>query len=219
MDRSYAFLRSPAEIAKSAILFLVLAVFSAGCTYTVAVTDNVAAYSMPLIQGTPKVILSDLSDNRSDRKTLGQIGGLTVADSSTPMNVILTNRIATRLRDEGFNVQKANLTKPGDPAELAHLMASSNGTVFLSGGLNSFYVSSFDAVMETGKGSVHFYIDVFDERGSAIFNGKYSAYAEHWIGLTGQFGTDKLVEMSVKSSVDDLFNDRRFRELLNKIKK
>ena len=98
-------------------------------------------------------------------------------------------------------------------------MTSSSGNAFLSGGLNSFYVSSFDAVMETGKGSMNFYIDVFDEAGRAIFNGKYSAYAEHWIGLTGQYGTEKLIEMSVQAGLNDLFSDRRFRELLNKIKK
>jgi hypothetical protein len=135
------------------------------------------------------------------------------------MNVILTNRIASRLRDEGFNVQKTNLARPGDTPELQLVMASNSGNIFLSGGLNTFYVSSFDAIMETGKGTVNFYIDVFDAAANAIFNGKYSSYAEHWIGLAGQSGSEKLIEMSVQASVDDLFSDRRFRELLNQIKK
>jgi hypothetical protein len=73
--------------------------------------------------------------------------------------------------------------------------------------------------MEMGKGTVNFYINVLDDAGRAIFNGNYSANAEHWIGLTGQCGNEKLIEMSVRASVDDLFSDRRFRESLNKIKK
>ncbi len=201
----------------SLALCLTIAVYLVACTQTVALTDNVAAYSMPLIQGAPKVILSDLADNRSDKETLGQVGALILGEASTPINVILTNRIATRLRDEGFNVQKTNLTKPGDAKELEYLMASTGGNVFLSGGLNTFYVSSFDAIMETGKGAVNFYVDVSDNAENAIFNGKYSASAEHWSGLTGRSGSEKLIEMSVQG-VDDLFSDRQFRELLNKIK-
>ena len=219
MNRLWALVSSLNKRANVVALCLIPAVYVAACTHTVALTDNVAAYSMPLIQGAPKMILSDLSDNRSDKKTLGQVGGLTLAEGNIPMNVILTNRIAARLRDEGFNVQKTNLTKPGDTAELGYLMASSSGNVFLSGGLSSFYVSSFDAIMETGKGSMNFYIDVFNEAGHAVFNGKYSAYAQHWIGLSGQYGTEKLIEMSMQAGLDDLFSDRRFRELLNKIKK
>jgi hypothetical protein len=174
---------------------------------------------MPPIQGAPKIILSDLSDNRSDKKTLGQVGGLTLVESDTSINVILTNRIASRLRDEGFNIQKTNLSKPADMGELKELLKSSNGNVSLSGGVNNFYISSFDAIMETGKGTVNIFIDVFDNNGNAIFNGKYSAYAEHWIGLTGQFGSEKLIEMTVQASVDELFRDSRFKDLLAKVGK
>lgn len=202
----------------SIALCLTIAVYITACTRTMAVTDNVAAYSMPLIQGAPKIILSDLADNRTDKKALGQVGALTLGEAETPINVILTNRIATRLRDEGFNVQKTNLTNPGNAKELDYVIASSSGNAFLSGGLNTFYVSSFDAIMETGKGAVDFYIDVLDKSGNAIFNGKYSASAEHWIGLTGRSGSQKLIEMTVQAAVDDLFNDTNFKELLNKLK-
>ena len=100
---------------------LTIAVHLTACTRTVALTDNVAAYSMPLIQGAPKIIVSELADNRSDKKALGQVGALTLGEADTAINVILTNRIATRLRGEGFNVQKTNLTKPGDAKELEYL--------------------------------------------------------------------------------------------------
>ncbi len=199
--------------------WLVTIIGVSGCTHTVALKDSVAVYAMPLIQGAPKIILSDVLDNRSDKKTLGQVGGLTLAESDTPINVILTNRIASRLRDEGFNIQKTNLTKPGDIGELKNLLKSSSGNVFLSGGLSNFFMSSFDAILETGKGNVTFYIDAFDNNGHAIFNGRYSAYAEHWIGLTGQFGSEKLIEMSLEASVDELFKDSKFKDLFVRVRK
>ena len=219
MDRfSACFCSLNGRVVIIALCFVLAAYFTA-CTHTVALTDNVAAYSMPLIQGAPKVILSDFLDNRTDKKNLGQIGGLSLTESEIAMNVILTNRIASKLRDEGFNVTKTNIGKPGNTQELQSVMTSNSGNVFLSGGLNTFYVSSFDAIMETGKGTVNYYVDVFDAAGNAVFNGKYSSYAEHWIGLSGQFGSEKLIEKSLQASVDDLFSDRRFRDLLNNIKK
>jgi hypothetical protein len=176
------------------------------------------AYSMPMIRDVPKIILADLSDNRLDKKTLGQVGLLILGEGDPTVNVILTNRIAKRLRDEGFNVQKTNLTDPANAKELDYVMLSSSGNAYLSGGVNTFYVSSFDAIMETGKGAIDFYIDVLDKSGNAIYDGKYSASAEHWIGLGGLSGTQKLIEMTVQAAVEDLFNDTNFEELLNKMK-
>ena len=52
-----------------------------------------------------------------------------------------------------------------------------------------------------------------------IFDKNYSGYAENWIGLTGQFGAEKLIEQSIQASVDELFKDQEFKNLLEKIKK
>jgi len=167
---------------------------------------------------TSKIILADLNDNRADKKMVGRVGALDLT-SQTAINIVLTNRIASKLRDEGFNVQKANLTKPMDKGEIAEILKFNSGKVFLSGGLDNFFIVSFDAIIEKGKGTATFYIKIFDKDGNVIFNKNYVGYAENWIGLTGQFGCEKLIEQSIQTSVDEVFKDQEFRNLLEKIKK
>ena len=194
-----------------------LAVAVSGCAYNAKIIDTGNVYSMPMIQGAPKIILADLNDNRADKKMVGRVGALDLT-SQTAINVVLTNRIASKLRDEGFNVQKANLSKPMDKSEMVEILKSNSGKAFLSGGLDNFFIASFDAVMEKGKGTATFYVKVFDKNGNAIFNKNYSGYAENWIGLTGQFGCEKLIEQSIQASIDEVFKDQEFRNLLEKIK-
>jgi len=200
-----------------AILMVVVS-FVSGCAYSAKILDKSDVYNMPMIQGAPKIILTDLNDNRADKKMVGRVGALDLT-SQTAINIVLTNRIASRLREEGFNVQKANLSKPMDRSEMIEILRSNTGKAFLSGGLDNFFIASFDAVMEKGKGTATFYIKVFDKDGNAIFNKNYSGYAENWIGLTGQFGCEKLIEQSIQASVDELFKDQDFKNLLEKIKR
>lgn len=199
------------------ILFVLLAVAVSGCAYSAKMIDKSDVYSMPMIQGAPKIILADITDNRADKRLVGRVGALDLT-SQTAVNVVLTNRIASKLRDEGFNVQKVNLSKPMDKGELVEALKNNSGNAFLSGGLDNFFIASFDAVMEKGKGTATFYIKVFDKAGNNIFNKSYAGYAENWIGLTGQFGCEKLIEQSIQASVDELFKDPDFRRLLDKIK-
>ena len=202
------------------LLVMIVATVSliSGCAYNAKIIDTTNAYSMPMISGAPKIILADLNDNREDKKIVGRVGALGLT-SQTTINTVLTNRIASKLRDGGFNVQKVNLSKSMDKNEIIEILNSNNGKAFLSGGLDSFFIASFDAVMEKGKGTVNFSIKVFDKNGAAIFDKKYSANAENWIGLTGQFGCEKLIEQSMQASVDELFIDDRFKNILEKIKK
>lgn len=200
------------------IVLVLLAVAVSGCAYNAKIIDKSDVYNMPMIQGAPKIILADLNDNRTDKKTVGQISAL-VLTSQTAISAVLTNRIATRLREEGFNVQKVNLSKSMDKGEMLEVLKSNSGRAFLSGGLDNFFIASFDAVMEKAKGTATFYIKSFDKDGNAIFDKNYSAYAESWIGLTGQFGAEKLIEQSIQASVDELFKDQEFKNLLEKIRK
>lgn len=200
------------------VVLVLLAVAVSGCAFNATILDKSDVYNMPMIQGAPKIILADLNDNRVDKKTVGQISAL-VLTSQTPISSILTNRIATRLREEGFNVQKVNLSKSMDKAEMLEALKSNSGRAFLSGGLDNFFIASFDAVMEKSKGTATFYIKAFDKDGNVIFNKNYSGYAENWIGLTGQSGAEKLIEQSIQASVDELFKDQDFRNLLENIKK
>ena len=206
---------------KKSNVFIVLVLFAiavSGCAFNAKIIDTANVYNLPMIQGAPKIILADLNDNRVDKKTVGQISAL-VLKSETPISTILTNRIATRLRDEGFNVQKVNLSKSMDKGEMLEVLKSNSGRAFISGGLDNFFIASFDAVMEKAKGTATFYIKAFDKDGNVIFNKNYSGYAENWIGLTGQFGAEKLIEESIQASVDEVFKDQDFRSLLEKIKK
>lgn len=206
---------------KRSAIFIILVLLTAvvsGCAFNATILDKSDVYNMPMIQGAPKIILADLNDNRVDKKTVGQISAL-VLTSQTPISSILTNRIATRLREEGFNVQKVNLSKSMDKGEMLEVLKSNNGRAFLSGGLDNFFIASFDAVMEKAKGTATFYIKAFDKDGNVIFDKNYSGYAENWIGLTGQAGAEKLIEQSIQASVDELFKDQDFKNLLEKIKK
>ncbi len=198
------------------VIFLAIAI--SGCAYTANIKDTVDIYRAPAIQGAPKIILADLNDNRADKNAVGRVGALDLK-SNTAINIVLTNRIASRLRDEGFNVQKSNLTKPMDKNEMIEALKNDNGNAFLSGGLDNFFIASFDAIMEKGKGKATFYIKIFDKDGNSIFNKSYSGYAENWIGATGQFGCEKLIEQCIQDSVDEVFKDEEFRGALAKIKK
>lgn len=200
------------------VALAVIVSFISGCAYSAKIIDTGNVYSLPMIPGAPKIILADFGDNRGDKRLIGRVGALDLT-SQTAVNVILTNRVASRLRDEGFNVQKAKLEKVMDKKEFMDVLRNNNAAAFLSGGLDNFFIASFDAIMEKGKGTTSFYVKVFDKDGNNIFNKTYSGYAENWIGLTGQFGCEKLIEQSVQASVDELFKDSEFRDLLEKIKK
>lgn len=202
---------------KLVVLFSVAFLVSGCATYSARIKDTSDVYSMPTIEDAPKVIVSDLSDNRDDKKKLGTVGALNLT-SDTAINVILTNRIASRLREAGFNVEKINLSDSEDDNEVSETLSANNGKILLTGTLDSFSVSSFDAIMETGKGTVNFYIKVVDENGNVIFSKNYSGYAENYIGLTVQFGCEKLIEQSVQASVDNLFEDREFKAALSRVK-
>jgi len=49
------------------VIFAVVVSFLSGCSYNAKVLDNSNVYSMPMIQGTSKIILADLNDNRADK--------------------------------------------------------------------------------------------------------------------------------------------------------
>lgn len=179
------------------IVLAVAVSFVSGCAYNAKILDTGNVYSMPMIQGTPKIILVDLTDNRADKRLVGRVGGVNLT-SQTAVNVILTNRIASKLRDEGFNVQKVSFLKPMDKGEIVEILKSNSGKAFLSGRLDDFFIASFDPILEKGNGAATFYVNVFDKDGNAIFNKNYSGHAENWIGLTGPYGCEKLIEQNMQ---------------------
>jgi len=200
------------------VLLALLSFFIAGCvTHVAKVNDMSDIYHRAMIKGAPKILVADLTDNRTDKKKLGTVGALNIT-SQTEINTVLTNRIAARLKDEGFNIQKVYIVNVADNKEIIEALNYNNGKVLISGELNNFSIASFDAVLEKARCIVIFYIKIFDKNGKAIFSRKFSASAKNWIGLTGPFGTEKLIEQSINASVDALFGDREFSSALEKIK-
>lgn len=198
---------------------LALSISISGCaTYSANISDMSTIYNKPAIAGAPKILIADINDTRPDKTKLGTVGALNIS-SKAPINVILTNKIAARLQDEGFNIQKIDAASLSDKGKLTEILNSSNGAMCLSGGLGNFFIASFDALMEKAKNTVTFYIKVYDKAGNTLFDKNYSVYAENWIGLTGGSGCEKLIDMSLQASVDELFKDNDFKSVLATIKK
>ena len=174
-------------------------------------------YGAPLITGAPKIVVTDLNDERVDKKKVGLISMLSL-ESKTPINVVLTDRIAARLRDEGFNVHKIKIEAPLSGAEIAQTLSLQKGRLLLSGGLDDFFVASSDAVLEKAHGHSAFHLKIHDRRGKVVFKKNYSGIAEHWIGLTGQWGSEKVLEDTLQSSVNEVFKDEEFEGFLAKLR-
>lgn len=203
---------------KNAVAFvtvLIGALVLTGCATTVNIDDNAKVYSMPEITGASTIVIADFSDNRPDKTKVGTVCALTI-NTKQPVNILLTDKIALKLRESGFNVKK---TEAGTLKEgVATTLAAKGGNAYLSGGLGNFLFASFDAMMEKAKGTVTFYVKIYDKTGNMVFDKSYSAYAENWIGLTGASGCKKMVELSLESSVNELFKDKDFQDALEKIK-
>ena len=198
--------------------FLVMLLFVSGCiTWTAKTEDMSGIYGKPTIAGAPQIIITDLSDERSDKKLVGRISALNLA-TQTPINVIITNRIASKLRDQGFNVQKVELTGSEKKAELVTALRTKNGKMLFTGRLEHFFIESSDAILETAKGRVNFRIDILDDTGNSIFDRTYTAYAEKHIGLGGGPGSEELIEKTIQASVNKLFEDTEFQQFLAKAK-
>ena len=165
-----------------------------GCaTHVAHLKDASAVYGAPAISGAPKIVVTDLNGQRVDKKKVGLISMLSL-ESATPINVVLTDRIAARLKDEGFNVHKIKIEAPLSGAEIAQTLYSQKGRLLLSGSLDDFFVASSDAVLEKARGRSAFHLKIYDHHGEVVFSKNYSGLAEHWIGLTGQWGSEKVLE-------------------------
>jgi uncharacterized lipoprotein YajG len=198
------------ESMKKVMFLLVVILMGAhlsGCaTHVARLKDSGSVYSMPELSGSKKIVVSDLTDNRADKKKVGMISLLSL-ESEKPINVVLTDRIASKLRDKGFNVEKAGF------------LASSGkegADFFLTGRLDNFFISSSDAILEKAKGAATFQIRIYDSAKKIIFDKNFSSIAEHWIGLTGQWGSEKIIEDTLEASVKELFQDEEFQRLLKR---
>lgn len=182
-------------------------------THVARINDTADVYSMQTTDA-PKVIVTDLDDKRTDKKKVGRVGALNL-NTETPINTLITNRIAHRLRQEGFNVQKVHLEDNRNKEDIGQVLDYNNGDIYITGGLENFYIASFDAILEKATGKVSFYITMLDKAGNVIIDNTYLAQAERLIGLTGQFGSEKLIEETIQAGVDRLFSDENFIRLLS----
>jgi len=188
-----------------------------GCAVALNIKEGPSAYSLPLQKNAPKIILGDLEDHRPDKSNVGIIGMLTLKTRKN-INVLLTDRIAVKLRDEGFNVQKVN-TASGGKNEIEITLNENNGVVYFTGYITSFSVQTFDAIIEKAKGTAIFVIKIHSKDGTVKFEKQYISQAENWIGFTGANGGAKTVEGTLTESVSTLFKDTAFLNFLEDLKK
>ena len=201
----------------SLALLVMLSVTSGCITWRAEIEDMSFVYSKPPIAGAPKIVMNNLLDKRSDKKLVGKICALKLA-TKRPINVIITNRIASKLREDSFNVQKVQLTYPESKIQVVKVLQDNRGTLFLSGILDYFYIESFDAIMEPARGEVEFRIYLLDKNGKSIFDRIYFVHTRKHIGLGGGPGSEKFIKATIKATVDKLFNDIDFLKVLSQFK-
>jgi len=202
----------------STLGFMFLLTLTSGCiTWNAEIEDMSNVYSKSAIAGAPKIIISDLSDKRSDTKLVGRISALNLA-TKTPVNIIITNRFASKLQEEGFNIQKVEIANSEDKAEIVEALKRNSGKVLFTGRLDHFFIESSDAILETAKGRASFRIDILDNSGKSLFYRTYTARAEKHIGLGGGPGSEELIKTTIQASVNELFNDAEFQRLLSQLK-
>lgn len=195
-------------------IFLPVAFFLTACAHVAPMKDLSGVYQETK-PGAKKITLSEFADGRPDKSIVGVISMLTLK-SSSPINAVITDRIAARLRDEGFNIQKLIVADTADKAQLSQALSSSASVALITGTINDFFVASMDAVLEKATGRAVYNVRVFDANGSLVFNKIFSAVAQHYIGLTGQWGSEKAIELTIQATVGELFKDDEFKSLLKK---
>jgi hypothetical protein len=191
---------------------------SSGClTWDAKIDDMRAVYSEPDNSGAPRIIITDLSDKRTDTQLVGRISALNLA-TETPVNVIITNRIASKLKYAGFNIQKVELTGSEAKSNLTATLKQNRGKMLFTGSLEDFFIESSDAILETAKGRVFFGVDIINESGESLFHKKYTAHTEKHIGLGGGPASEELIKTTIQATVDELFNDTEFQQFLSRAK-
>jgi len=178
-------------------------------THVARINDTADVYNMQKMTGAPKIIIADLVDKRADKSKVGRIGALDL-NTETHINTLVTNRIALRLREAGFNVQKVHLENRSNKEDIGQVLDYNSGDIYLTGGLENFYIASFDAMLEEATGKVSFYIIMMDKNGNVIIDNTYLAQAKRLIGLAAQSGSTKIIEETIQAGVDRLFNDENF---------
>src|SRR3989338_2101498 len=103
---------SPVSILSFMVIFL------SGCAHTASIKDSADVYGKPLAVNAPRIGIADFTDSRQNAKHIGQVAALAINEPQTPINAILTNRIASKLMEQGFNVQKIEATTIKDEAEM-----------------------------------------------------------------------------------------------------
>lgn len=194
---------------------LLVVMVSSGCmTWEAEIEDMSGVYSKPAIAGATKIVMTDLCDKRSDKKLVGRISALNLA-TKTPINVIITNRIASRLRDAGFNVEKVEVAQPESKSEAVAALRRTDGKMVFTGKLERFFIESDDAVLEIAKARVSFRIEILDGSGQTLFHKTVRAYTSKHLGLGGGPASEELIEKTTQVGVNKLFQDGEFQRFLS----
>lgn len=196
---------------------VIMGLAMSGCAHMMALKDSPDAYTLPQNTSVPKIALKDFTDNRSDKSSVGLISALQLK-SSSPLGTVLANRTAARLKEEGFAAVKFEEIDLTDKEEFRNALQSANARAFLTGGIDNFFVTSTDALLDKARGQATFYLRLYDSKGNVIYDKPHSAVSEYYIGLGGTGGSEKAVEFTLQACVDEIFKDEEFRNLLQNMR-
>ena len=192
------------------LIILVFIVFLlSGCvSQTFSIKNKGEAYDAPFIKDTPKAIVIDFTDLRGEKRFVGRVG-LAYGKVDAPIPSLLTDAIALRLRKEGFNVDKVLISRL-NKQEITNILKNNEAKFLLGGGVEYFYFGSVDAIMESAKGRVDYFVELFDTKGEKVFSRKYSSKSGKWMGFSVRTGFSELIEGMLDASAEDLFKDEEF---------
>lgn len=196
------------KFVRLSILMAVVSLLSGCASQTFSIKDKGESFNIASIKDAPRIILTEFTDQREEKVFVGRIG-LGYCKIDYPITALLTNRIASKLKSEGFNVDIILISDTGKE-RISSILKDNDAKFFLKGGLEYFYFSSFDAIMGTAKGKIDFSVHLLDPKGEPIFSKKYSSNSWKYVGFSALTAPAELVERMLDACVTDLFQDKEF---------
>lgn len=200
------------KIIRLSILIIAVSLLSSCVSQTFSIKDKGESYNSIPIKDAPRIILTEFTDQREEKVFVGRIG-LGYCKTDYPITALLANRIASKLRNEGFNVDIILISDTSKEL-ISSILKNNDAKFFLKGDLGYFYFASFDAIMNTAKGKINFSVDLLDLKGEPIFSKKYFSNSWKYVGFSSLTAPAELVERMLDVCVTDLFQDKDFTNMI-----
>ena len=203
---------------KRLLLFaLIISLINVGwfSTYKVDIRNVRNFYTTVKLKGAPEVLLSNLKDQRTNRKLIGQIGSLKFVPD-IPVRDAFTDRIASRLKTNGFNIKKKQITS--NQKKIARTLYKKHAISFITGDIFAFSFTGINSETKNVIGKSIFDIKVYDINGVNTFEKYYFVSVDSSITNTPLSDAENLIEELFNTSMDILFNDQEFTSSMGIVK-